>query len=42
MKLKLHWQILIELAAGGIFGVIAAINGWGDFTSDWVTPFGGV
>ncbi len=40
MKMKLHWQILIGLAAGAAYGIVAAINGWGDFTSDWVTPFG--
>ena len=40
MKMKLHWQILIGLAAGAVFGVLAAINGWGDFTHDWITPFG--
>lgn len=40
MKLKLHWQIIIGLVAGGLFGVFAAVNQLGDFTSDWVTPFG--
>ena len=40
MKLKLHWQIIIGLVAGGVFGIFAAVNQLGDFTSDWVTPFG--
>jgi len=40
MKLKLHWQIIIGLVAGGLFGIFAAVNQLGDFTSDWVTPFG--
>jgi len=40
MKMKLHWQILIGLAAGAAYGIFAAINGLADFTSDWVTPFG--
>ena len=37
---KLHWQILIGLVLGLIYGVIAASAGWGQFTSDWVAPFG--
>lgn len=40
MKMKLHWQIIIGLLAGMIFGIFAAVNQLGDFTSDWVTPFG--
>lgn len=40
MKMKLHWQILIGLAAGVAYGIFAALNQMGDFTSDWVTPFG--
>jgi len=37
---KLHWQIMIGLVLGLIYGVIAAAAGWGDFTSDWIAPFG--
>ncbi|WP_263788435.1 dicarboxylate/amino acid:cation symporter [Salinibacter grassmerensis] len=37
---KLHWQIIIGLVLGLIYGVIAASAGWGQFTSDWVAPFG--
>jgi Na+/H+-dicarboxylate symporter len=31
---------LIGLAAGVAFGIFAALNQLGDFTHDWVTPFG--
>lgn len=37
---QLHWQIIIGLVLGLVFGVIAAANGWGQFTSDWIAPFG--
>jgi Na+/H+-dicarboxylate symporter len=37
---KLHWQIIIGLVLGLIYGVIAAANGWGQFTADWIAPFG--
>ena len=37
---QLHWQILIGMALGTLFGVVAAQNGWGQFTADWVAPFG--
>lgn len=40
MKLELHWKIIIGLVLGLIFGVIAAAQGWGGFTSDWIAPFG--
>ncbi len=39
---KLHWQIILGLLAGVVYGVIAAANGWGRFTSDWIAPFGTV
>lgn len=39
---KLHWQIIIGLVLGLIYGVIAASSGWGTFTSDWIAPFGTV
>ena len=38
--MKLHWQIMIGLTAGVAFGIFAAPNQLGDFTSDWITPFG--
>lgn len=37
---KLHWRIIIGLGLGIIFGVLAAANGWGQFTKDWISPFG--
>ena len=37
---KLHWQIIIGLVAGTIYGIIAAANGWVKFTSDWIAPWG--
>jgi proton glutamate symport protein len=37
---KLHWQIILGLILGLIYGVIAAASGWGAFTEDWITPFG--
>jgi Na+/H+-dicarboxylate symporter len=37
---KLHWQIIIGLVLGLVYGVIAAGAGWGEFTSDWISPFG--
>ena len=37
---KLHWQIIIGLILGLVYGVVAASAGWGEFTSDWVAPFG--
>lgn len=39
-RLALHWQILIGMAAGVGFGFLAASMGWGDFTNDWIKPFG--
>lgn len=40
MRLKLHWQIIIGMVLGLFFGIIAAYNGWGAFTAEWVAPFG--
>lgn len=37
---KLHWQIIIGLVLGLVYGVFAATAGWGQFTSDWIAPFG--
>ena len=39
-KLALHWKIIIGLALGLVYGIVAANNGWGSFTSDWIAPFG--
>lgn len=40
MKLKLHWQIIIGMVLGLLFGILAASYGWGSFTSSWIAPFG--
>lgn len=37
---KLHWQIILGLILGLVFGVIAAAYGWGGFVDDWIAPFG--
>lgn len=39
-KLALHWKILIGMAAGILFGLVANSLGWADFTKDWIKPFG--
>ena len=35
-----HWQIILGLVLGIIYGITAAAYGWGEFTGDWVAPFG--
>ena len=37
---KLHWQIILGLVLGTLYGVGAAHWGWGGFTANWVAPFG--
>jgi Na+/H+-dicarboxylate symporter len=37
---KLHWQIIIGLVLGLVYGIIAAASGWSTFTSDWIAPWG--
>lgn len=37
---KLHWQIVTGLVAGLLFGILAAAQGWGTFTANWIAPFG--
>jgi hypothetical protein len=39
-KLALHWKILIGMALGVLFGLIAAKAGWNQFVLDWIKPFG--
>ena len=39
-KLALHWQILLGMAAGVAFGVLANSLGWNGFVTDWIKPFG--
>ncbi|MCD0459279.1 dicarboxylate/amino acid:cation symporter [Roseiconus lacunae] len=37
---KSHWQIIIGMLLGLVYGLIAAAAGWSKFTNDWVAPFG--
>ncbi len=39
-KLALHWQILLGMVVGVIFGIIAAQLNWNEFVLDWIKPFG--
>ncbi|MCB9339827.1 MAG: cation:dicarboxylase symporter family transporter [Lewinellaceae bacterium] len=39
-KLALHWQILIGMLAGVLFGLLAVSVGWVGFVVDWIKPFG--
>ena len=39
-KIALHWQIIIGLILGLIYGVFSAKVGLGNFTSNWIAPFG--
>ncbi|MBT8144371.1 MAG: dicarboxylate/amino acid:cation symporter [Gammaproteobacteria bacterium] len=39
---KLHWQILAGLVLGLVYGIVAAIAGWVEFTDDWISPWGSV
>lgn len=39
-KLELHWQILIGMVLGVIFGFISAETGINQFVIDWIKPFG--
>ena len=38
--MKLHWKIIIGLVSGLLYGIFAAAQGFGGFTSDWIAPFG--
>ena len=37
---KLHWQIIIGMVLGLIWGLISSVSGLNEFTSDYVRPFG--
>ncbi len=39
-RLPLHWLILAGLAFGIVFGLIAVLAGWNEFTNQWISPFG--
>ena len=39
-KLALHWQIIIGMILGLLFGLLASKMGWIDFTNYWIKPWG--
>ena len=39
-KIALHWQIIIGLCIGLVYGIISVQNGYGEFTNEWISPFG--
>ncbi|MBT8236373.1 MAG: dicarboxylate/amino acid:cation symporter, partial [Bacteroidia bacterium] len=40
-KLELHWQILIGMLLGLVFGFGMTYPDWGrEFVQDWINPFG--
>ena len=39
-KIALHWQIIIGLCLGLVYGIISIQNGYGEFTNNWISPFG--
>jgi Na+/H+-dicarboxylate symporter len=39
-KLALHWQILLGMVAGILFGLAAVSLGWTTFVVNWIQPFG--
>ena len=39
-KIALHWQIIIGLCLGLVYGIISIHYGYGEFTSNWISPFG--
>ena len=39
---QLHWQIILGMVLGLIFGIIAAKFQWSEFANDWIVPFGDI
>ena len=39
-KLALHWQIMIGMIAGVLFGILVSYMGWQEFVAHWIKPFG--
>ncbi len=37
---KLHWQIIIGMILGVIYGLLASFYGWIEFTDHWIKPWG--
>ena len=42
MKIAFHWQILIGMALGVLFGILAVIYGWKEFTLFYIKPWGSI
>ena len=42
-KLALHWQILLGMILGLVFGFLMTQISWGvDFVTDWIKPIGSI
>ncbi|NND16850.1 MAG: dicarboxylate/amino acid:cation symporter [Eudoraea sp.] len=42
-KLELHWQILIGMLLGLVFGFVMTYPDWGrEFVQNWINPFGNI
>ena len=42
-RLAMHWQILIGMVAGVLFGLLVLqFNGGTEFATDWIEPFGAI
>jgi Na+/H+-dicarboxylate symporter len=39
-KIPLFIQIIIGLVLGLAYSILATVQGWIDFTQDWISPFG--
>ena len=39
-KIPLYIQIIIGLVLGLAYSILATVQGWIDFTQDWISPFG--
>ena len=39
---QLHWQIIMGMILGLIFGILAAKFQWTKFSADWIVPFGDI
>lgn len=42
LRMPLHWQIVLGLLAGMVYGILSASFGWSQFTTNWITPFGDI
>lgn len=42
MKLPLHFRILLGMAAGVGWAILASAMGWSRFSLDWIAPFGDI